>query len=211
MKERQSIMPPATPRANRAAFLDRDGVINAEVHYLHEVGALQILPGVPEALRLLERAGYLRVVVTNQAGIGRGYYPARAMEAVHAAIQERVAARGASITAFYHCPHHPEAGCACRKPEPGMLLQASADLEVDLPASVTIGDKLTDIEAGRRAGTRTILVRTGYGAKEVQQAARVARYADHVVDDLLAAARLVADQARSTPTEGKEYRDNRDN
>ncbi len=150
-----------------AVFLDRDGTINVEVNYLHRPADLELIPGAPEAIARLNAAGLLVIVVTNQAGIARGYYTEANMRALHAYLNECLMAHHAHIDAFYYCPHHPEftEPCACRKPAPGMLLMAAADHGIDLECSWLIGDTAGDMGAGYAAGCRTILVRTGYGAE----------------------------------------------
>jgi D-glycero-D-manno-heptose 1,7-bisphosphate phosphatase len=176
-----------------ALFLDRDGVLNVEVEYLHDPAALVLLPGAAAAVAAVNRRGVPVVVVTNQAGIARGYYDEAAYRALMRRLGEALAAAGARLDADYHCPHHPEAGlgpyrvaCACRKPRPGMLLQAARDLGLDLRRSALVGDKLSDLEAARAAGCAAILVRTGYGAAE-EAGARAAGAADEVHDSLAAA------------------------
>lgn len=143
----------------RAAFLDRDGVINRDTGYVHDWAGFEILPGVEEALRRLHLAGYLLVVVTNQSGIARGYYSEAAFAALSARMCAHFAAAGAPIAGVYHCPHHPDAGdgpltvaCDCRKPAPGMIEAAVRDLEIDRAGSVMIGDKASDVAAGQAAG-----------------------------------------------------------
>ena len=160
-------------QGKRAVFLDRDGTINEEREYLHRIVDFAFIPGAPEAIGRLKRAGFVVVVVTNQSGIGRGYYDEAALCALHRHLDRELATVGAAVDAYYFCPHHPDhaAGpyrreCACRKPLPGMLLQAAADLGIDLAASYMIGDKLVDVQAGLAAGCRPLLVRTGYGAAE---------------------------------------------
>lgn len=157
----------------RAVFLDRDGTINVEKDYLHRDSDFAFIPGVPEAIGRLNAAGFLVVVVTNQSGVARGYYDEAAVHALHEHIQQQLAAGGARIDAFFHCPHHPTEGvgayrfdCDCRKGSPGMLLQAAREHGIALDRSFIVGDKLADIEAGHAAGCRSILVRTGYGAGE---------------------------------------------
>ncbi|WP_243371997.1 D-glycero-beta-D-manno-heptose 1,7-bisphosphate 7-phosphatase [Geotalea sp. SG265] len=159
----------------RAVFLDRDGTINVEKEYLYRIHDCRLIPNAAEAVRLLNDAGFLVVVVTNQSGIGRGYYDELQLEALHRHMEQELTRAGARIDAWYFCPHHPDHGtgdyrreCACRKPLPGMLLQAAADLSIDLAASFMIGDKMADVEAGRAAGCRSLLVRTGYGSSEEQ-------------------------------------------
>ena len=153
-----------------AAFLDRDGVINEEVHYLHEPAKTVLIPGVAEALNKIHEHGYLAVIVTNQSGIARGMYGEPEMHSVHAKIKELLAADGADFDAVYFCPHPPTAECSCRKPKPGMLLQAAKDLNIDVKNSLMIGDRLSDVNAGINAGCRkSYLVRTGYGLKTLEK------------------------------------------
>jgi D-glycero-D-manno-heptose 1,7-bisphosphate phosphatase len=177
--------------ANRAVFLDRDGVINVEKGYLHRIEDLAFLPGVPEAIGLLKDAGYLVIVITNQSGVARGYYTMEAVSLLHRHMEHELAALGARIDAWYVCPHHPEhgGGCSCRKPLPGMIEQAAADFRIDPARSYMIGDKLSDVEAGLAAGCRSILVGTGYGADHG------GGIPDHVplFPDLLAAARAIVE------------------
>lgn len=161
---------------NRAFFLDRDGVINEEVNYLHEPEHTVLIPGVAAAVRRLHRAGFLALVVTNQAGVAKGYYPERAVLAVHARIQAMLLASGgpeATIDGWYWCPHHPDftGPCGCRKPRPGMLLRAAADFALDMGTCFMVGDRMSDLEAGRNAGcAASCLVRTGYGENEAARA-----------------------------------------
>jgi D-glycero-D-manno-heptose 1,7-bisphosphate phosphatase len=153
----------------RAIFLDRDGTINVEKNYLIDPAELVLLPGVGAALRRGHEAGYLLIVVTNQSGVARGYFTATAVEELHDHLQKELLSYGIQIDAFYFCPHHPEHGagpCDCRKGAPGMLLQAAQEHQIDLSASWMIGDKRSDVEAGYKAGCRSVLVRTGYGEKE---------------------------------------------
>lgn len=159
----------------RAVFLDRDGTINIEKEYLYRKEDFEFIPGVPEAIRLLNKAGVLVVVVTNQSGVARGYYTEEDVENLHRHIARELKEAGAQVDAWLYCPHHPSGRgsyalpCDCRKPLPGMLREAARRYDIDLENSVMIGDKLADVEAGQAAGCRTILVRTGYGANEEQQ------------------------------------------
>ena len=163
----------------RVVFLDRDGTLNEEVNYLHRPQDLRILPGVPEALSSLRKAGFRLVVITNQAGVARGYYHCQDVEALHEYFNGLLRPLGAEIDAFYYCPHHPEHGigeykkaCHCRKPETGMFEKAEERFFVDKAHSYMIGDKRLDVEAGHRYGVTSILVGTGYGAKEREEALR---------------------------------------
>lgn len=168
----------------KAVFLDRDGTINEEVNYLHRPEDLRFVPGVPEALAWLNRAGYQLIVVTNQAGIARGYYTEADCEALHAYMNEQLAPYGAHIDAFYYCPHHPVNGvgkykreCACRKPGIGMFRKALEDMQgagdgqrvLDKSASFMMGDKLIDTQAGKTFGVCSILLGSGYGKEEKER------------------------------------------
>ena len=177
-------------------FLDRDGVINEEVEYLHEPDRVVPVEGAAAAIAALGAAGLAVVVATNQAGIGRGMYTERELGAVTARIAELLARAGARLDATYFCPHHPEAGvgaylqaCRCRKPAPGMLEQAAAELGLDLSRSAMVGDKASDLEAARAAGCAAVLVRSGYGAREEARLLAEGRadLPDAVFDSLAAA------------------------
>jgi D-glycero-D-manno-heptose 1,7-bisphosphate phosphatase len=153
-----------------AVFLDRDGTLNVEKEYLFRPADFEFISGAPEAIRRLNRAGYLVLVVTNQSGVARGYFGLEEVERLHRHIAALLVEHGARIDGFYVCPHHPTAGqgvwrrsCACRKGEPGLLLQAAVEHGIDLARSFMIGDKEADIEAGERAGCTPLLVLTGYG------------------------------------------------
>jgi D-glycero-D-manno-heptose 1,7-bisphosphate phosphatase len=153
-----------------AVFLDRDGTLIEEVHYLSSPEQVRLIPGAAEAVRRVNEAGVLVVVVTNQAGVARGYFPESRVAEVHAHLSALLAERGAKIDAYYHCPHHPTEGvgayrvaCDCRKPKPGLLLTAAREMGIDLARSWMIGDKLCDAKAGEAAGCHTLLVRTGHG------------------------------------------------
>lgn len=173
----------------RAVFLDRDGTINIEKEYLYQASDFEFIPGAPEAIRLLNQAGIMVVVVTNQSGVARGYYTENDVENLHRHIALELERSGAHVDAWLYCPHHPAGRgsyalpCNCRKPLPGMLQEAAVRYDIDLGNSAMIGDKLADIEAGGAAGCRTILVRTGYGINNE----RLVGTNTAVCDDLLSA------------------------
>lgn len=146
-----------------AVFLDRDGTLNADRGYVCRPEDIRWLPGVAAALARLRWAGYLLIVVTNQSGIARGYYDEQTMQALHDWMGADLRAQGAHIDAFYHCPHHPDisGACPCRKPAPGLLLRAAEDWFIDLGHSWMVGDKMSDVVAGRAAGCTPILLDTG--------------------------------------------------
>lgn len=142
-----------------AAFLDRDGVINEDHGYVHRPEEFALLPGVERALKRLRKAGFLLILVTNQSGVARGYFTEEAVSALHDHLAQLLAQQEVAFDGIYHCPHHPDGKvaryarhCACRKPQPGMLLQAIADLGIDPARSFIVGDKQSDLEAGEAAG-----------------------------------------------------------
>ena len=145
--------------ARRAAFLDRDGVINYDRGYVHRPEQFEFVPGVFEAVRELRRLEFVPVIVTNQSGIGRGIYSASDFDSLTTWMMQRFASEGAAIGAVYYCPHHPSdaldsyrVACDCRKPAPGMLFAAARDLNLDLPRSTMFGDRTSDLEAAQAAG-----------------------------------------------------------
>lgn len=145
---------------NKAAFFDRDGTINVDVHYLYKKEDLQFIEGMPQFIRMWNEWGYKVIVVTNQAGIARGYYTEAQMHVLHQYMNEQLNLYGAHIDAFYFCPHHPDftGPCHCRKPEPGMLEQAIADFDIDVSQSILFGDKPWDLEAANRCGINGYLI-----------------------------------------------------
>jgi D-glycero-D-manno-heptose 1,7-bisphosphate phosphatase len=176
-----------------AVFLDRDGTLNEDVGYLSELSHLTLFPWAIDAVRLLNQAGYVVVVVTNQGGIGRKMIRPEFVGELHAEMARRLAAGGARVDGWYSCPHHPDAlidelrvECSCRKPKPGMAEQAARELGIDLTRSWVIGDKWLDVQLGHRIGGRGILVRTGWGALE--EAVRPEGQAVDAICDTLAGA-----------------------
>jgi D-glycero-D-manno-heptose 1,7-bisphosphate phosphatase len=175
-----------------AVFLDRDGTISEEVGYVNHISRLRLFPWTAEAIRKLNQAGFTVIVVTNQSGVGQGYFPENLVHEVHARIQSELKAQGARIDAFYYCPHHPNARlaayrteCQCRKPATGMLEQAARDFGLNLRASFMVGDSTRDVECGLRAGARTLMVMTGYGRGNIQyQRHALPRMPDWRVEDL---------------------------
>jgi D-glycero-D-manno-heptose 1,7-bisphosphate phosphatase len=153
-----------------AIFLDRDGTLNVEKNYLHKPADWEWIPGSVQAIRQINEMGWLAIVVTNQAGIARGFYQEEDVTRLHRHVDGLLAAAGARIDAYYMCPHHPDFGalrnCDCRKPQPGLLLRAASEFLIDLPASFMAGDKESDMQAAQRAGVTPILVATGYGSTE---------------------------------------------
>lgn len=158
---------------NKAVFLDRDGTINVEKNYLYKIDDFEFIEGVPEAIKMLNDAGYLVIVVTNQAGIARGYYKEEEMRKLHKHINNELKKYGAHIDAYYFCPHHPEHGigdykldCNCRKPKSGMLEWASKEFNIDNGKCYIIGDKISDVQSGDGLNISGILVKSGYEFNE---------------------------------------------
>ena len=177
-----------------ALFVDRDGTLLREREYLSEPNDVELLPGVAGALREVRSAGHPVVVISNQSGVGRGYFTEARAHAVMARMRERLRAEGVELDAIRFCPHVPEAGCDCRKPGGRLLREAADDLRLSLRDSVMVGDRWLDVDAGRGVGAAGVLVRTGYGAGEERLGADRPP-ADAVVDDLAAAARWFLDRS----------------
>lgn len=159
-----------------AVFLDRDGTLVEEVGYLDRLERLALFPWSIDAVRLLNRAGFRVVVVTNQAGVARGFFDERFVADTHRHLDRKLAAAGARVDAYYYCPHHPDAPieayrtkCECRKPSPGMIRSAARDLELDITRSFVVGDRWLDMEMAQASGATGILVLTGYGKTEASR------------------------------------------
>jgi len=157
---------PESSALRPAVFLDRDGTIAEEVGYLNHASRFRILPRVAEAIRRLNEAQMPVIVVTNQSGVGRGYFPESLVLTVHELMTQQLEAAGARLDAIYYCPHTSADHCECRKPRTGMLDRAARDHALDLSRSFVVGDRHGDIALARRAGACSILVRTGYGEGE---------------------------------------------
>jgi len=151
------------PQLSPVVFLDRDGTLNRDTRYLHSWDDWEWLPGVCDGLGKLQQAGFRLIVVSNQAGVARGFYGEADIHRLHERVNAELWHLGVHIDAFYYCPHHPDftGPCSCRKPEPGMLLRAEAEMNIDLQRSWLIGDAYTDMKAALSAGCRPILVLSG--------------------------------------------------
>jgi len=193
--------------ANKAVFLDRDHTLIEDPGYISDPSSVRLLPGVELALKSLTQAGYKLIVVTNQSGVARGLLTEEALEKVHAEMRRQLSEKGARLDAIYHCPYHPEGtveGYAMdselRKPRPGMLLQGAAEFDIDLAQSWMVGDSPRDIEAGQRAGCRTIRLRTrtsaGVGGAEDEDV-----QADFTVRNLVDAARVILRSEAGAPAQ----------
>lgn len=188
-----------------AVFLDRDGTICEEVGYLARPDQLRLIPGSAEAIAALNRAGILAIVTTNQSGVARGYFTEENVAAVHERLKGLLGEMGAKLDAIYYCPHHAEKGlgqyrvaCDCRKPLPGMIRRAATEFDIDLLHSYVVGDKITDIEFGRNAGLRTVLVLSGYGREESQRLeAEGGAMPDFVANDLREAVSWILNDLQS--------------
>jgi D-glycero-D-manno-heptose 1,7-bisphosphate phosphatase len=180
-----------TAASRRAVFLDRDGVINENLDgaYVETWQAFRFLPGALEAVAKLRAAGWTVVVVTNQAGVGKGVMTEDGLGEIHRLMVAEIEASGGGVAAVMYCPHRVEEGCECRKPQPGMLRRAATELGLDLAQSVLVGDNVSDVEAARAAGCRAILVLTGRGRSS--QAAVTALGSVPVVEDLGAAVEVI--------------------
>ncbi len=186
----------------RAVFLDKDGTLIEDIPYNVDPARIRLLPGAAEGLHALHRAGYLLVVVSNQSGVARGYFPESALLAVEERLRALLAGVGVPLAGFYYCPHHPDGvvpeyaiSCLCRKPSHGLLVRASREHDIDRRASWFVGDILDDMEAGHRAGCRTILIDNG---GETLWELSPDRTPDHVAPDLAAAARIITGEEPET-------------
>ena len=195
-------------KKNIAIFLDRDGTINEEVGYMDSLDKFKIIPCAYEAIRLINKSGMKAVVISNQAGVARGLFTEDFVKITHEYLQTALRKNGAYIDNFYYCPHHPTEGtepyrqvCNCRKPAPGMLLQAAHDLNIDLKRSYLVGDRFNDMEAGKKMGVKGILVKTGFGQGLLQDdgpdEATPENKPDFIAADILEAVKWILSQVAS--------------
>ena len=178
-----------------AVFLDKDGTLVENVPYNADPSKMRLSPGAAEGIRMLSQARFRLFVVSNQSGVARGHFGEQELIEVEARLRTLMTEAGARLDGFYFCPHHPEGSvaeyslaCVCRKPEPGMILNAGRDHAIDLARSWLVGDILDDVEAGRRAGCRTILIDNGH---ETEWRTSPGRTPDHVAADLVEAAEII--------------------
>jgi D-glycero-D-manno-heptose 1,7-bisphosphate phosphatase len=187
------------PTLRPAIFMDRDGTLSYEVGYVNHPSRFRLFPYAVDAVRLVNRGGFLAVMVTNQAGVARGYFPESVIQEVHAGIEAAMAAGGARLDGVYYCPHHPSAGaapyrkdCDCRKPRPGLVQRAAAELGIDLARSYVVGDRHGDLQLAWNVGARGVLVKSGYGLGELTyHAPSWPRQPDVVAEDLLEAVETI--------------------
>jgi D-glycero-D-manno-heptose 1,7-bisphosphate phosphatase len=185
--------------ARRAVFLDKDGTLVEDLPFNVDPDLIRFSPGAQEALPALHHSGYRLIVVSNQSGVARGYFPEAALAAVEERLRDLFAEAGAELSGFYYCPHLPGVvppgaarDCRCRKPRPGMLLRAALEEELELAGSFMVGDILDDVEAGRRAGCRTILIDN---SNETEWRLTPWRRPHHLARDLAQAARIILDRS----------------
>lgn len=184
-----------------AVFIDRDGTVNEQMGYINHPSRFIMLPGIPEAIRLLNKNGFLALIVSNQSGVARGYFPIDLVHRVNALMKESLENEGAALDGIFFCPHHPRAevpeyalNCDCRKPGTGLIKQACRAFDIDLSRSYAVGDRYHDVEFGHRAGIRGILVKTGYGRGEIDHLLPAKpRQPDYIAEDLLDAVHWILD------------------
>lgn len=186
-----------TKLGRKAVFLDRDGTIIKQVELMHSVEELHLLPGTAGAISALNKLGFLVVIVTNQPVVARGIVGPKEIDRIHAVLIERLNGKGAKVDAVYFCPHHPEATrpeyrlhCGCRKPEPGMILKGLKKLNINPKKSFMIGDALIDVVSGKKAGLKTILVKTGPGHARLDEKYKDVK-ADFTVKNLMQAVKAI--------------------
>ena len=189
----------------RAVFIDRDGTISEEVGYINHVSRFHLFPYAAAAIKHLNESGWLAVVITNQAGVARGYFSEDTIQTVHATMTKELESTGARLDAIYYCAHHPSLGeppyrldCDCRKPKPGLISRAAKDFDIDLDESWMVGDRYSDVELARNAGVKSMFVLSGYGRGEWEhQRANWTAQPDLVAEDLLEAVRhIVSDSVK---------------
>jgi D-glycero-D-manno-heptose 1,7-bisphosphate phosphatase len=186
-------------KKRRAVFIDRDGTISAEVGYINHITRYQVFPFAAEAVRALHAAGWLAVLVTNQAGVARGYFREEMIAQVHSLLADELWRGGARLDAIYYCPHHPTVGeppyrqdCDCRKPRPGLIHGAARQFRLDLAGSWMVGDRYSDVVLARNAGVRSAFVLTGYGRGELEhQSGDWEHQPDLVAENLLEAVKEI--------------------
>lgn len=183
---------------NKAVFIDRDGTINEEVQYLANLQDFKLLSGIGEAIKLLNENGFKVIVITNQAGVARGYFGEDKLKEIHQEMRKQLKEKGAHLDGIYYCPHHPTEGigkykknCWYRKPNPGMLEKAVKDFNLDLGKSYVIGDQLIDIKLGNNARCKTVLVLTGYGKDSYRKKDDRKIKVDFIADNLKKAVELI--------------------
>jgi D-glycero-D-manno-heptose 1,7-bisphosphate phosphatase len=187
-----------------AIFMDRDGTVSEEVGYINHLSRFRLFPWTAAAIKQINAAGIKAILITNQAGVARGYFTEDMIGQVHNLLIGELAAAGAHLDGIYYCPHHPSAGqppyradCNCRKPKPGLLERAAREHGIELGRSFMVGDKYTDIELARRVGARGVMVMSGYGRGEYEyQRGDWPSMPDHIAEDLAAAVEWIISDCR---------------
>jgi D-glycero-D-manno-heptose 1,7-bisphosphate phosphatase len=188
-----------------AVFIDRDGTISEEVGYINHPSRFRVFPYAASAIKLLNDHGWLAVIITNQAGVARGYFSESMIETVHNNLKQELRDKGARVDAIYYCAHHPTVGeppyrqeCDCRKPKPGLITRATKDLDIALEQSWMIGDRYADVELARNAGLRSALVLSGYGRGEWENQRLLWKHQpDLVAENLLEAVESIVGSGQS--------------
>ena len=202
----EAMEPRENGRARRAVFFDRDGTLNEEVGHMDQLGRFRLFPFAGRAVREVNEAGLLAIVVTNQSGVGRGMFPEELVQAVHERLERAMGSAGARLDGIYYCPHHPQAEieqyrveCACRKPAPGMMEQAAERFGIRLEESFVIGDRYVDVEMAHRTGAASVLVLTGFGREEWERERdRWPQQPEHVAENVYDAVQWVLGQMRGS-------------
>ncbi|MGA2089983.1 MAG: HAD family hydrolase [Endomicrobiales bacterium] len=176
---------------NKAVFIDRDGTLIHERHYLRRIKDLRLFSDAVESLKKLKKAGFKIIVVTNQSGIGRGFLTEKKLLQIHARLEKMLSRAGVPLDAIYYCPHHPDTICDCRKPKLAMVEKARKRFDIDLKRSFTIGDTANDVKLGRAMGGTAIFVLTGHGSQQYPKLSAAGAQPDFVAKNLRSAARYI--------------------
>jgi D-glycero-D-manno-heptose 1,7-bisphosphate phosphatase len=185
-----------------AVFIDRDGTINEQRGYINHLSRFELLPGVTDAVKLLNKNNFFAIIVTNQSGVARGYYPVSLVHQIHELMTKSLEREGATIDGIFYCPHHPRgivpeftADCDCRKPKTGLVHQALKIFDIDMSNSYVVGDRYVDIELAIRLNLKGVLVKTGYGLGEVEYIIpKMPGKPNHVAEDLMDAVKWILNQ-----------------
>jgi D-glycero-D-manno-heptose 1,7-bisphosphate phosphatase len=187
-----------------AVFLDRDGTINEQMGYINHRSRFVILPGVPEAIRLLNENNFLVIVVSNQSGVARGYFPIRLVYEIHDFLLTTLQEKNAIIDGIFFCPHHPQGvvpeyrlNCECRKPRPGLIEQARASFDIDMSKAYVVGDRVSDIELAHRLDLKGVMVETGYGLGDIAYVLPGKTQPSHIAQNLLHAAQWIVGREKA--------------
>jgi D-glycero-D-manno-heptose 1,7-bisphosphate phosphatase len=170
---------------SKAIFMDRDGTVSEEVGYMYHAGLYKPFPWTGEAVRKINDSGYKAILITNQAGVERGYFPESMVHEVHSVLDAELNRWSAHLDGIYYCPHRPETQCDCRKPKPGMILRASQEMSIELAESYMIGDRFVDVQAAHGAGVKSVLLRSGDGLAEIEKFGKSSPIQPHFIADNL--------------------------